>query len=352
MTTDQIVVIGAGYAGVTAANRLARRGGDRVRVTLVNPREVFVERIRLHQQAATGHDPTVPLSGLLRPDVRLRVTTAERIGDGSVRLPGGDEIAFDHCVLAVGAVPQALDTPEGYAVGDLDSSRALRDRLRALDPGSTVTVVGGGLTGVETVTEIAEAHPRLHVRLAARQLAEDLPDRARRRVARTLDRLGVEVVGETPQDSDCLVWATGDRAPSLAADSGLPVDDLGRLLTDETLTSLANPRVVATGDAAAPPSRLAGRLRPSCQAAFPLGVAAADTVLRRIDGRDPQPTQAPFAAQCVSLGRRDGLLQPVRRDDAPRGPALTGRAGALAKEAVCRSTLTRLRLGARGGDRG
>ncbi|MFT4299118.1 MAG: FAD-dependent oxidoreductase [Aeromicrobium sp.] len=350
MSTDHIVVIGAGYAGVTAANRLARRGGDRVRVTLVNPREVFVERIRLHQMAATGHDATEPLQDLLRPEVRLRIAAAERIVDGRVRLEGGSDIAFDHCIVAVGGIPQALDTPEGYAVGDLARARALRDRLHLLDPGSTVTVVGGGLTGIEAVTEIAEAHPRLAVRLAARQVAAGLPDRARRRIARTFDRLGVEVVTETP-DSGCLVWATGERAPSLASDSGLPVDDLGRILTDNTLTCIDDPRIAATGDAAAPPSRLAGGLRPSCQAAFPLGVAAADTVLRRIDGRAPEPIRVAFTAQCVSLGRADGLVQPVRRDDTPRGPALTGRAGALAKEAVCRGTLARLRFDARGGDR-
>jgi NADH dehydrogenase len=48
------------------------------------------------------------------------------------------------------------------------------------------------------------------------------------------------------------VWTTGFGVPDLAAVSGLATDDIGRLLTDETLTSVDDPRIVAAGDCAAP----------------------------------------------------------------------------------------------------
>lgn len=51
----EVVVIGGGYAGVMAANRMTRRG---VTVTLINPRPAFVERIRLHQRQAVGERGT------------------------------------------------------------------------------------------------------------------------------------------------------------------------------------------------------------------------------------------------------------------------------------------------------
>ncbi|EUA29995.1 NADH dehydrogenase domain protein [Mycobacterium xenopi 4042] len=77
------------------------------------------------------------------------------------------------------------------------------------------------------------------------------------------------------------VWTAGFGVPDLAARSGLSTDALGRLLTDETLTSIDDPRIVAAGDAAAPSGQ---PLRMSCQAAGPLGVQAANTVLARIAG--------------------------------------------------------------------
>jgi NADH dehydrogenase FAD-containing subunit len=75
-----VVVIGAGYAGVMAANRLLGSLTDverrRVRVTVVNPRPDFVERIRLHELAAgTREVVSVPLIEVLHEDATLIVGT-------------------------------------------------------------------------------------------------------------------------------------------------------------------------------------------------------------------------------------------------------------------------------------
>ena len=82
--------------------------------------------------------------------------------------------------------------------------------------------------------------------------------------------------------SAATVWTAGFAVPDLAARSGLRTDAVGRLLTDETLTSIDDERVVAAGDAAAPSGQ---PLRMSCQAAGPLGAQAANTVLSRIARR-------------------------------------------------------------------
>ena len=81
------------------------------------------------------------------------------------------------------------------------------------------------------------------------------------------------------------IWTAGFGVPDLAASSGLSTDGAGRLLTDETLTSVDDPRIVAAGDAAAPSDL---PLRMSCQAAIPLGAQAANTVLSRIAGTERQ----------------------------------------------------------------
>ena len=140
------------------------------------------------------------------------------------------------------------------------------------------------------------------------------------------------------------IWTAGFGVPDLAARSGLSTDALGRLLTDETLTSVDDARIVAAGDSAAP-SDLPFRM--SCQAAGQLGAQAADTVLSRIAGEQPAPIGVGFAGQCISLGRRAGIFQFARRNDVAIGLYLGGRAGARLKEFVCRHTVKQLAYEAR-----
>ena len=118
----------------------------------------------------------------------------------------------------------------------------------------------------------------------------------------------------------------------------------GRLRTDETLTSVDDERVVAAGDSAAP-SDLPFRM--SCQAAGPLGVHAADTVLNRIAGQQPAPVALGFVGQCISLGRRAGIFQLAHRDDTARGFYVDGRPGAKLKQLICWGTVKQLAIEAR-----
>jgi NADH dehydrogenase FAD-containing subunit len=103
-------------------------------------------------------------------------------------------------------------------------------------------------------------------------------------------------------------------------------------------------RIVAAGDSAAP-SDLPVRM--SCQAAMQVGPQAAETVLSRIAGQQPAPVEVGFAGQCVSLGRRAGIFQVSRRDDAATRYFLGGRPGARLKELICRSIIWQLGFEAR-----
>src|ERR1700754_1607997 len=97
-----VVVVGGGYAGVLAANRLTQR--DDVTVTLINPRPTFVERIRLHQLVGGSHDAAVDYSEVLAEGIGLVVDTVTRIdaGERSVTLAGGGTVGYDYLIYAVG----------------------------------------------------------------------------------------------------------------------------------------------------------------------------------------------------------------------------------------------------------
>ncbi|MEV6302030.1 FAD-dependent oxidoreductase [Actinoplanes sp. NPDC051861] len=333
----EVIVIGGGYAGVLAANRLT--ADPAVHVTLINPRSRFVERIRLHQRVAGTHDATVDYSRVLAPRVDRIAGTVELIDAAArtVTLESGATARYDYLIYAVGST--------GAPVPDGAHSLATFEQAEQIElTGGPVTVVGAGPTGIETAAELAErGHP---VTLATGgTLGPYLHPRTRRHVAARLAALHVEVSDQrVTRPSGLTVWTTGFAVPDLAARSGLSTDAAGRLLTDETLTSVDDDRIVAAGDCAAPSGR---PLRMSCQAAGPLGMHAADTVLARIAGRQPGLFVAGFLGQCLSLGRRYGVFQFAARNDVAGPRYLGGRAAAVLKEAVCRSTVAQLGMEAR-----
>lgn len=358
-----IVVIGGGYAGTVAANHLRVRAD--VHITLVNPRPVFVERIRLHQFAAGTGTATVDYGALLGNGIRLVVDAAEWINvEGrQVQLASGRVLDYDYLIYAVGstaAVPSKVPGAArfAYPIGEWEHAERLRPALDELRPDAHITVVGAGLTGIETASELAEQGYRVAL-VCGGTLGPSLSDAGRRSVTRWLSRLGVEVleaavVAEVRPDAVVLdpsfsgavlpsaltVWTAGFGVPDLAAASGLATDTLGRLLTDETLTSVDDPRIVAAGDAAAPSGR---PLRMSCQAAGPLGAQAANTVLSRIAGNKPAVLNQAFVGQCISLGRKHGIFQVARRDDTPVNVVVSGWIGAPIKEAVCKAAVWSIR---------
>ncbi|GAA2158307.1 MULTISPECIES: NAD(P)/FAD-dependent oxidoreductase [Glycomyces] len=365
VTPEKIVVIGGGYAGTIAANRLLQR--DDVHVSLVNPRPEFVERIRLHQLAAGTGDAVIDYGTLLGEDVELVVDSAERIDADArtVHLASGRALDYDHLVYAVGStgatpasVPGAAEF--AYDIAELEPARRLRGELQALPQTAPITVVGGGLTGIEIAAELAEQGRTVTV-VCGRTLAPYLSEPGRRYVAKWLNRNGVTVIegdnvtevqaeavvlnSGTERPSALTIWTAGFAVPGLAAASGLRTDELGRLITDETLTSLDDERIVAAGDCAAPSGRA---LRMSGYAAGPLGALAADTVLARIAGTEPPVIDLAFTGACVSLGRRDGIRQLGRKDDSTVDFFIRGRLGAFIKEMTCRFVIAkRIRLESR-----
>jgi len=195
----QIVVIGGGYAGTLAANHL-RLNADTVDITVINPRPLFVERIRLHQLVAGSGSAAVDYGTVLGEGVRLLVDNAERIDTaaGGVELMSGAVLDYDYLVYAVGStgvVPGAVAgaTEFAYPTAEFEQAERLRNALDELHPAAPVVVVGAGLTGIETASELAEQGRRVHL-VCGGTLGPSLSRPGRRSVAKWLHRLGVDVL--------------------------------------------------------------------------------------------------------------------------------------------------------------
>lgn len=354
----RIVILGGGYAGVTAANRLARRldGAD---VTLVNERATFVERVRLHQVAAGESIALQPLGQRLRPDVTVVVARAggidlerrEVVLDGDAASDAG-RLPYDTLVYALGS--HAAPAPDdAVTLATVDDAWRVRDRVGELAAEhGTVAVVGGGLTGIEAATELAERYPAACVRMVSDvDPGAWLSHRAQRHLRRVFGRLGIEVVRGSVTDvrggavrltdgravgADLTLACTGFAVPSLAAGAGLAVDDTGRIRVDGTLRSVSHPHVYAVGDAAVPELPNGRSFRMACATALPMSAVAGTAIADRLAERKPASLRFRYVNQCISLGRRNGVIQAVDGDDRPHRMILTGRAAASYKEAVVR----------------
>jgi NADH:ubiquinone reductase (H+-translocating) len=367
----RVLVCGGGFVGVYAALRLERklRGPDD-EIVLVNAENYFQYQPFLPEAASGTIEPRHVLVALRRVlrRTRLVVGKAEAVDHEArrarVNLLDGDtvELPYDAVVLAPGSVSRVLPVPglAERAVGfkTIDEAISLRndvlarleaaaetsdpDRRRAL---LTFLFVGGGYAGVEALAELedlcqdalqrypelAEAHPRwVLVEATGRILPETdrrLADYARRRLARR----GIEICLETRLESaeggvmrlsngesfraETLVWTTGVRPDALAARSGFPVDDKGRVTCDEFLrVRNAGDEVVegawAAGDSAAVPDLTTGGLcPPTAQHALRQARRLARNIVATKQGRSVRAFKYHNRGQLVSLGRYRGVAQ-------------------------------------------
>ncbi|MFH8446912.1 NAD(P)/FAD-dependent oxidoreductase [Streptomyces sp. NPDC018026] len=373
----RIVVLGAGYAGAYAAGNLARRLSPLdTEITVVNAEPDFVQRMRLHQ-LAVGQEIKAPRladvfagTGIRLHLARVTAVDPERHVVTAADATGGGEIGYDTLVYALGSHVAHRGVPgvaeHAFDVAARPSALRLRERLDSLDKrgeAGSVLVVGDGLTGIETATEIAESRPGLSVALVARgELGARLSGAARDHLRRACDRLGVTVVEHTtveaveatrvlcadgtPLASDATVWTAGFEASPIAAASGLEVTGNGQIVVDRTMRSVSHPNVYAIGDsvhAIGDSVHAIGDnghpLPMSCGSAGYTGRQAIDAIVGSLTGRKVAKTKLLYTYNAISLGRLDGILQTVDGEGQAKPKCVSGRKAALIKTGIIKGAL-------------
>ncbi|MEU8895802.1 FAD-dependent oxidoreductase [Nocardia sp. NPDC048505] len=358
----RIVVLGAGYAGAFSAGTLARKlHADDVEITVVNAEPDFVERLRLHQLAA-GHDlPHRPLSEVFAgTGIRLRVARVTGIDTAcrTVALTdaaGADRLGYDTLLYALGSTSADHGVPgvaeHAFHVAGRPSARALRARLAGLGERARVLVVGGNLTAIEAVTEIAEAHPGLPVALATSgELGGWLGPKARRHLLDAFARLGIEIHEHTTVErveptrvlvgggaalaADVTVWAAGFAVAPIAAASGLAVRADGRIIVDRQMRSVSHPGVFVAGDCVFVHGDNGRPLPMSCASAGFTATQAVAAIVGELTGREIKTTALSHLANHISLGRADGIFQVIDSSGRAKPGALCGRPAARVKAVI------------------
>ncbi len=367
----RLLVCGGGFVGVYAALRLERRlrePGDEI--VLVNAENYLQYQPFLPEAASGTIEPRHVLVALRQVLRRTRLVVGEaEIVDHDARrahvrtLDGGSvELPYDEVVLAPGSVSRVLPVPglAERAVGFKTIEEAIHlrnDVLACLEAAAETTdperrralltflFVGGGYAGVEALAELEDLchdalkrYPELANERTRWVLVEAtgriLPEtdaRLAEYALRRLARRGIEIHLETRLESAeggmmrlsngntfpaaTLVWTTGVRPDPLAARSGFPVDDHGRVTCDEFLRvrdadGSVVPGAWAAGDAAAVPDLATGGLSPpTAQHALRQAKRLARNLEASNQGRRLRPFKYHNRGQLVSLGRYRGVAQ-------------------------------------------
>ncbi|MFZ5734254.1 MAG: NAD(P)/FAD-dependent oxidoreductase [Pseudomonadota bacterium] len=358
--TPRVVIVGAGFGGLSAARELAGAPFD---VTLIDRHNYHLFQPLLYQVATAGLSPAdiaAPIRSIVRgrsnQTVMLATVTGVDPKAGEV-MTSDRRIPFDYLILATGAQHAYFghDDWELYAPGLKIIDDATRFRARMLlafehaesemDAGErrrllTFVVIGGGPTGVEMAGAIAE--------LARRALAKDFrtidPTSARvilvevgsrllatfdpslsRQAQRSLEKLGVEVrlgravtgcdaggvtLGDERIEARTIMWGAGVMASPAGRWLNVPTDRAGRVMINPDLSVPGHPNVYVIGDTAT----INGQDGKPLPGVAPVAKQQGYYVARRlIAAREGKPAAAPFAyrdfGSLATIGRKHAIMQ-------------------------------------------
>jgi len=357
--TPRVVIVGAGFGGLSAAKAFARRPFD---VTVIDAHNYHLFQPLLYQVATAGLSPAdiaSPIRSILSAQSNVGVVLAKVSGVDLKRrevLADGRRIPFDYLIVATGAQHAYFghDDWAAYAPGlkTIDDATYLRRRILLAfekaesepDPAErrrllNFVVVGGGPTGVEMAGAIAELAKRalasdfktidpraariVLVEAAPRLLTAFVPSLSEK-ATRALEQLGVEVrLGKAVAQCDCggvtvgderieartIMWAAGVQASPAGAWLGAETDRAGRVKVNADLSVPGQPNIFVIGDAALTGGPDGQPLPGVAPVAKQQGRYVADLLEARVHGKATEPFCYRDFGSLATIGRKRAVAQ-------------------------------------------
>lgn len=353
--SKHIVILGAGYGGVLAAQTVRKYlSKAEAKVTVVNQfatHQIITELHRLAAGSISERAVAIPLSKLLKgKDIDLKIAKVESfsVDKKIVKLTDGSTLTYDALVVGLGSQTAFFGIP-GLEQNSMvlksaaDANKIhqhIEDRIRQYaqtkdEADATILIGGGGLTGVELVGEIADKMPELaksygvdpkEVKLllaeAGPKILPVLPDHLIERATTSLEKRGVQFLTGIPVTNvegnvielkdgqkivaNTFVWTGGVQGNPLVGESGLEVNR-GRATVNEFLQSTSHPDVFVAGDSAVVFGPEGRPYPPTAQIAWQMGELIGYNLYAFL-GNHTFETFSPInSGTLASLGRKDAV---------------------------------------------
>ena len=355
----RVVIVGAGFGGLTVAKALAKAPVD---ITVVDQRNYHLFQPLLYQVATAALSPSdiaSPIRTILRGQQNTSVMMAKVTGvDTSAREVVAEDrrIPFDYLVLATGARHAYFghDDWEAFAKGikTIDDATGLRRKILLAfekaefetDPEErssllTFVIVGGGATGVEMAGAIAElarkalaaefrsidpTHARIILVEAGPRLLPVFEDHLSEAARRSLEGLGVEVrvstavtdcdeagvsLGDQRIGTRTIIWAAGVQASQAGRWLGAETDRADRVKAAPDLSVPGYPNIFVIGDTAHVLDMDGKPLPGIAPVAKQEGRYVAKLIRKRIAGGDLPPFRYRDPGALATVGQKRAVVQ-------------------------------------------
>ncbi|WP_339183590.1 FAD-dependent oxidoreductase [Oceanobacillus sp. FSL W7-1293] len=360
MAEKNIVIIGAGYAGVHAAKKLAKKykRDDSVSITLIDRHSYHTMMTELHEVAAHRVEPSAIQFDLRklfnRTKVKLVTDNVTNVDhDAKTVTTEHGEFAYDYLILGMGGEANDFGTPgvkeKGFTLWSWEDAIRIRHHLEDVvkqaalehDPEKrramlTFTVCGSGFTGIEMIGELIEWKYRLakenkldeeeiqlYVVEAASSILNMLDRKSADKAEKYLNKKGVTLLKNSPivevkEDSvvfksgetlstHTLIWTAGVKANSDTEDYGIPTARAGRLKVNEYMEAENLENVYVIGDLAYFEEEEGKPTPQIVEAAEQTGVTAAKSIIAEIDNGQKEAFEGKYHGTMVSIGARYGV---------------------------------------------
>ena len=316
-----VLVIGGGFGGVAAAQKLARNGVD---VTLVDRKNYFEVTFATVRNVANPEMVGNRARKLYRDFIAGTFIQAgvESMNAGEAKLTNGETIGFEKAIIAVGSRYPSLPLAKSNSAFDYAArNQEMRDEHQALSSANSILVIGGGTVGVEFAGEITSAFPDKEITLAhaSDTLLDQATPKAQRKALEQLTGKGVRILFNRRFAKDGDVYRCSITGETLRPDiayvcvgmipnteflqAELPeiLDGKGLVRVDSAMKVERHENLYSLGDCADLDSRKHGYL------AGVQGAQLADALLKSAEGKKTKPYNNPPVMIVTTTGTDSGV---------------------------------------------
>jgi NADH dehydrogenase len=355
-----VVVIGAGFAGINAVKKLCRN--KNIEITLIDRRNHHLFQPLLYQVATAGLSPAdiaVPIRAIFtnQPNVRVIMANIDRVDlHSQVVTEENNSYSYDFLVMACGAKHSYFGhsdwEPFSPGLKTLEQATEIRRRIllayelaeKEKDQNKqkeflTFVIVGGGPTGVELAGTIGEIsrftlsedfrniHPertRILLIEAGERILPSFSEKLSKFAARDLEKIGVQIwtsrrvtrvaanlveLGSEIIKAHTIIWAAGVEPSSLGKTLNVPLDKIGRVMIEKDLSVKDHSNVFVLGDQASFPTMDGRGLPGLAPVAMQMGSCAGENILRTILGKPRKDFHYIDKGMMATIGRKSAIVQ-------------------------------------------